>query len=495
MDSPRSLVPHVPRIPSVLLAALAVAAVPSASTAQPRPVGEPLHPAIRRPLIGPLVRPPPPSLPPPATDPTPAEPASPSQVPDVEDPAPRPPAAPLPAAQAPAPPPPAPPPAPSPATPPPAEGDRDRATITLSGWSDVYYAYNLNEPSNDVNSLRLYDARHNHIGFNSLALDLNWRVETVSGHAIFQFGTLASEFFYPAADLARAQQELPWRILQEVTFAWAPRIGGRQPLTFEGGIFVAPFGPEYIQIYKNWCWSASNLFYIAPFQLSGVRASWAVNDRWTVRAGVYSGWDQVLDDNNPGKSVLLQAEYAAGDDVFVSVQYMVGAEHDRAAREGPWARHTLDAYGEFRVHERVQLRAHVFAGVEPNRLGVNAWAAGALHARVKLFDWLYVAGRGDFVVEWIPTYVERPATATRPAVTGVGESLFGLPDASPYGSGTGTIEFLPHRHLSLRLEFRHDGALGGLFYRGNVPVDAATRAPIFNAASQDTIAAGATAWF
>lgn len=386
------------------------------------------------------------------------------------------------------------------APPPPAPGppavSPDRAEITLAGWTDFYYTYSFNEPSNGVNGMRLYDARHDHPSLNSLALDLNWRVDTISGHTIFQFGALATEFFYPATDLYRAQQELPWRILQEVTLAWSPRLLGRQPLTVEAGVFVAPFGTEYIQIYKNWNWSVSNLFYMAPFQLSGVRGSWEFNEHWTVRAGLYAGWDQVLDDNNPQKSVLLQAEYAAGETTFLSVQYMFGAERDRGAPEGQWVRHTLDVYGEYQPLDRLQLRAHVFAGVEPNRFGVNAWAAGALYARVKVFDWLYIAGRGDVVYEWVPTHLERPATgASRAPVAVRGPSLFNLGDVDLFGSGTGTVELLPHRHLSLRVEFRHDGAMGGLFYRGAVPVDATTREPVLNAASQNTVTVGATAWF
>jgi len=486
MESPSIPVSIVKRS-SASLVALAVMIVAAPAASQPRPFGEPARPAIRRPLVpSPLDRMigaessvaapvDAPVAEGPVASPVAESPiASPVAESPVAAPVPTP-AVPLPT-EAPGP----------PASPAPAP-DPDRAAFTLSGWTDLYYSYNLNEPSNDVNALRLYDARHNHIGFNSLGLALDWRLESLTGRAILQFGTLATEFFYPATDLLRAQQELPWRIVQEATIAWSPRLRGRRPLTLEGGIFVAPFGAESLQIYKNWCWSVSNLFFLMPFQISGVRASWAINERWTLRAGVYSGWDRVVDDNNPAKSVLLQAEYQRGDEAFVSVQYMVGAERDRAAREGPGARHTLDAYGELRVTERLQLRAQVFAGAEPNRLGLNAWAAAALHARWKVFDWLYLAGRGDVVAEWIPS--------PRPGDPAGGASLFGLPDASPYASITGTAELLPHRHLSVRLEFRHDGARGGLFYRGSVPVSGSDRTPVLNAASQNTVTLGATAWF
>ncbi len=494
--------PVVPRIPALLTAASIALLSPNLSEAQPRP-------PIRRPLVRPPVPLPlrPAALPGTAVGPagraTPPAGGEDTSAAVTVDRSPLPRigvslgvsslTAPLPLDPI------TPPDAPPPAAPPAPSTDEapDRAEITVAGWTDFYYSYNLNQPSNGVNALRLYDARHDHLALNSLALDLNWRVDTISGHTTFQFGALATEFFYPATDLFRAQQELPWRILQEVTLAWSPRLLGRQPLTVEAGVFVAPFGAEYIQIYKNWNWSVSNLFYICPFQLSGVRGSWEFNAHWTVRAGLYAGWDQVLDDNNSGKTVLLQAEYTGSATTFLSVQYMFGAERDRGAREGQWVRHTLDVYGEYQPLDRLQLRAHVFAGAEPNRFGLNAWAAGAVYARVKVFDWLYVAGRGDVVYELVPTHLERaPGTGpSRPLVSVRGASLFNLGDVDLYGSGTGTVEILPHRHLSLRLEFRHDGAMGGLFYRNSVPVEATTREPILNAASQNTLTAGVTAWF
>ncbi len=105
----------------------------------------------------------------------------------------------------------------------------------------------------------------------------------------------------------------------------------------------------------------------------------------------------------------------------------------------------------------------------------------------------------EVIHEWVPTREVRtppPAGSTRPGTALVrGESLFNLGEVSLFGSGTGTVEFLPHRHLSLRVEFRHDGATGGLFYRGSVPVNAMTREPILNAASQNTVSVGVTAWF
>lgn len=356
----------------------------------------------------------------------------------------------------------------------------DAPELTLHAWAEAYYAFNFNTPGNGINAYRIYDIQHDHIGFNNLAFDLNWKVSAVHGHTVFQFGALAAEAYYPATTLPRAQQELLWRLMQEVTFGWSPRLLGRRPLSVDIGLFVAPFGVEYVEIYKNWNWSPSNLFYIAPFQMTGARLSWTFNDSLTVRAGVYSGWDRVIDDNNDARTLLMQAEWAVTPKLFLNFEYMVGVERDRGAREGQWVRHTFDHWGELEATSRLQFRWHLFAGVEPNRLGTSGWVGFAAYARVKFFEWLFAATRLEVLHEAVPTG---------------SQSLFDLRDVSTLGEGTFTVEAVPDRHFSVRLEYRHDLANGSLFYRNNLRIDRMTGEAIPNAGSQDTLTLGATAWF
>jgi hypothetical protein len=365
-----------------------------------------------------------------------------------------------------------------PAQPAPASAD-EAPQMHFGGWAELYYAYNLNAPSNGLNATVPTSQQHDHIGFNNLALDLGWSFARVRGRVVTQLGAIVAEAYPPAATLARAQQDLLWRVLQEVTIGYEPRLLGRAPLLVEMGLFAVPFGVERVQIYKNWSWTSSNLFSMAPFQVTGVRARWTFNERLSVRAGIYSGWDRVIDDNNRLRSGMVEARYAVGDDLDLTLKYMFGVERDSNAREGLWVRHTLDHTGEVRVGSRVRLRWQAFGGLEPNRVGVSAWVGAAVYARVRIFEWLYAAGRLDAAYEWVPEG---------------SVSLFDLNDASAYGSGTVTVEALPHAHLSLRVEYRHDVADGHLYYRNNVEVDP-MRGAIRNAAYQDILLAGVTAWF
>ena len=61
-------------------------------------------------------------------------------------------------------------------------------------------------------------------------------------------------------------------------------------------------------------------------------------------------------------------------------------------------------------------------------------------------------------------------------------------------SATLTVEVRPVDHILFRLEYRHDHAASDVYFGGAVPTDAMGQF-VMNRSSQDTITAGATAWF
>jgi len=65
----------------------------------------------------------------------------------------------------------------------------------------------------------------------------------------------------------------------------------------------------------------------------------------------------------------------------------------------------------------------------------------------------------------------------------------------PRSTATATVDVRPHDNLSVRLEYRHDQADGDIYFRGDVPRDAVTKADVPNAHQQDTLTLGATAWY
>ena len=121
---------------------------------------------------------------------------------------------------------------------------------------------------------------------------------------------------------------------------------------------------------------------------------------------------------------------------------------------------------------------HFDGGFEPNDFGTAGWVASALYVRFHPLSWLYLAARGDFFYEWVPM--------------GAAPIFW---NGSPWiAEGTATVDVRPFTNLSFRVEYRHDQAESPLFFRDTVAVDA-KGSFIANARAQNTVTAGATAWF
>jgi hypothetical protein len=365
--------------------------------------------------------------------------------------------------------------------------------VQLHGALEAAYSFNFNRPSNGITDWRWYDNRHNTIGLQNVLLETAWNAGPVKGHVQLQLGAFA-ELWWPGA--RSPELDILWRLMQEATVEWRTP---HRALSVEGGIFNVPFGPEYNVAYLNWNWSGSNLFALMPYQIGGFRVSYDLGRGRRVRLGVYNGWDQIVSDNNDAKSVMGSFEWDDPDDElnYFYANYMVGDERDHGDARGPYARHTLDVYGQWHVLPKLSLRAHFFGGMAPTRGDTTeGWVGGALYARFDLHRWFSIAGRGDVVHTFSGAD---------------GEDMFHadvMPDPTAttlMGSGTLTFDFHPTSHVSIRLEGRHDRANFPRFFGGQVqqtmpmppmmgvPAEAPT--DIRTESNQTTVTLGMTAWF
>jgi hypothetical protein len=232
-----------------------------------------------------------------------------------------------------------------------------------------------------------------------------------------------------------------------------------------------------MQIKDQWNWSRSNEFFGLPFYHTGARAAYPFTDRITVSLQVYNGWNSVVD-NNGEKSLAGQFTYNITDRLTFNFIYFTGVERPRGSPEGdPW-RHLFDAY--IAVHPRrwLSLLLQLDGGFEPNKFGTSAWGAGALYVRGRPVSWLYLAARGDFFYENVPT----------------GATPIFWNGASWISSFTGTVDFRPAENLSFRVEYRHDQAESPLFFNETRRFDLRGD-PLPTERAQDTLTLGAVAWF
>lgn len=355
-----------------------------------------------------------------------------------------------------------------------------RASLTLSGYAEVFYQWNFNEPSNGITNYRGFDNRHNSFTIDNAVLDALGSLGPVDVHVALQVGHTPDSYYLaepisPGTSVVGTTGPDAWKLLQQANVGYQAPLG--RGLLVEGGIFLSPIGPEGIAIKDDWNWSRSDLFFGLPYYHTGLRVSYPFTDRITVTAAMFNGWNSVVD-NNPEKSGMAQLTYNLTDKLTYQLLYFFGVERPAGAPEGRAWRHLFDSYLAYYPTRWLALLAHVDGGFEPNRFGTSGWAASALYLRFHPLAWLYLAARGDFFYEWVPTGATPIFWAGVPWIS----------------SATATADFRPYDLISFRVEYRHDQAAGALFFDHRVPTSL-TGIALPNARRQDTLTFGVVAWF
>ncbi|HEY4243910.1 MAG TPA: outer membrane beta-barrel protein [Kofleriaceae bacterium] len=347
----------------------------------------------------------------------------------------------------------------------------DAPKLTVAGYVEAFYQYNVNQPSNLVTAYRAFDDRTNSFTIENAVLDVTGTVGPVITHVALQIGHAPSAYYasepsYAAGAGTGASDADLWRYIQQATVGY--KAGS---LLVEGGIFLSPIGFENLPIKDQWNWSRSDLFFALPFYHAGVRATFPLTDTLTGAVYVTNGWNDIVN-RNKYPCIAGVLTWTPDPAVTASAIYFGGVEAPTGAPEGqPW-RHLFDGTITASLTPIFQVAAQVDSGVEPGKLGTSRWVDAAVYARVRPVGPLYLALRGD-------VFHERDA---------VGATRLFFP-ANTVGSITATADYRPASHLSLRLEYRDDRASAHMYFRGTVTND------VPNATSQQTLTLGAVSWF
>src|SRR6266550_5133010 len=193
---------------------------------------------------------------------------------------------------------------------------------TLSGFVDVYYGQNFNNPTSQTNGLRFFDAPTNQFGLNLVELVVDKTPDPTNSrtgyHIALGFGQAMNVVngSEPRAGLGFDQY------LKEAYFSYLAPVG--KGLQVDVGKFVTPMGAEVIESKDNWNYSRGLLFtWAIPFYHFGARAKYTFNDKYNVTGFVLNGWNNIVDNNsgktygfsfvgNPTKTASFIVNYLAG---------------------------------------------------------------------------------------------------------------------------------------------------------------------------------------
>src|ERR1017187_6127420 len=195
----------------------------------------------------------------------------------------------------------------------------------LSGFVDVYYGQNFNNPASQTNGLRFFDQGANMFGLNLVELVVDKTPEATNSrtgyHVALGFGQAMNAV--NGSDHAGLGFD---QYLKEAYFTYLAPVG--KGLQIDVGKFVTPAGAEVIETKDNWNYSRGLLFsYAIPYYHFGMRAKYAFNDKYSLNGMFVNGWNNVID-NNTGKTYGLSFGWNPNKKFGLTETYMAGPEQN-----------------------------------------------------------------------------------------------------------------------------------------------------------------------
>lgn len=305
---------------------------------------------------------------------------------------------------------------------------------TFTGTIDGYYSGNFNKPASRTNGVRAFDLNHNEFSLNYAELAIEQKAMPIG----FRIDIGAGD----AAAVVNSFEPSPSTFYEHLQQAYLSANHGG--LTFDFGKWVTPIGAEVIETKDNWNYSRSLLFtWPIPFYHFGARATYEVNDMFSIGGSVSNGWNNVKD-NNSAKTIGVSATVKPGKLTWIG-NYMVGNETTPGVF-GPGStgelRHTFDTTAVYDFTDRFAVMGN-YDYVRDNSNGPAHVQGIAAYGKVQVHDKVILSPR----YEWF----DDPQGSLLPGTSGPGSFI-----PQKMQEFTFTAKMPLHEQLTVFGEYRHD---------------------------------------
>ena len=315
--------------------------------------------------------------------------------------------------------------------------------LSIHGYADVYYGFNMNRPADGLNFIAGTGStgkRANHLALNLAALDVAADLSPVAVRLIVQYGS-GPDILYSSEPRGGGSGPEVWKFLQVATVGYTAPIG--RGLLIEAGIFPSHTGFEGFPSKDNWNYTRGWNSELLPYYQAGLKLSYSFSDALSAQLFLLNGW-QLAGENNESKTLGAQLAW--------------NGKRLTAVLNGLFGPELPSDNGRFRLFGDLLL------GVQPTRWlrlmtsvdvgyqqlpgpigeadGGALWWSAYAWARAQPLTFLALALRGGY-------YDDRDGY-----MTGTVQALAEL---------TGTVELRAHDALILKLEGRYDRSTAAVF--------------------------------
>jgi hypothetical protein len=261
--------------------------------------------------------------------------------------------------------------------------------LVLSGYLDVYYGFDFNQPKESNRPYCVSSNRHNEVNVNLAYIGLNYSNERIRARFIPGFGTYVNANY--AAETGT---------LKNIIEANAGvRLSKEKNIWIDAGIIGSPYTNESAISKDHLMYTRSLAPEYVPYYLSGLKLSAQLSEKFTGYLYMINGWQKITDTNNQ-PSFGTQLEYRPTKKLLLNWNTYVGNESSPTTPQYG-IRYFSDVYAIYNPEGKFCFTSCVYAGVQQQKLHNNMdrnsfWWQANFIARVKLSKSTSVSGRIEY---------------------------------------------------------------------------------------------------
>lgn len=265
----------------------------------------------------------------------------------------------------------------------------ENSKVTFSGYAEVFYTYDFNEPANHIRQPFLYTYnRHNEVNLNLGLVKANYASENVRANLALMVGT------YPQDNLSAEQDAL--KLINEANIGF--KISKTKNIWIDAGILPSHIGWESAIGKDNLTLTRSLAAENSPYFETSAKISYTSDNGKLFLSGlVLNGWQRIArPEGNQTLAFGHQISYKFSDQFSLNSSSFVG--NDKPTDEKRM-RYFHDLYANFTLGKKISGILGFDVGAEQTEKGskrYNSWYSPNLLLQYAITDRTKIGGRVEY---------------------------------------------------------------------------------------------------
>ena len=270
-----------------------------------------------------------------------------------------------------------------------AQNDSITKPLTVSGYAEVYYTADFNNPKNNNRPGFVYSHnRNNEVNVNLAFVKTAYNTEKVRANLALAVGT------YMNANYAAEQGVM--KNIYEANVGL--KISKKHNLWIDAGIFPSHLGFESAVGKDNWTLTRSLFADNSPYFETGAKISYtSESGKWFVSGLVLNGWQRIQKvDGNSTPAFGHQLTFKPNEKLTINSSSFIGNDKSDSIRQ---MRYFHNFYAVYQINKKFGVTAGFDIGAEQKAKGsdqYNIWYTPVLIAKYNATDKLSFTARGEY---------------------------------------------------------------------------------------------------